>query len=145
MESSGMTDLAKYGAFGTGAAVLAYTAALLKQELSKPTPRRAARDLILTFMAFSLVAFCIAAFIELREKAMLQNSDATALASRIAVIASSLDSNVGGKFQATVRSLPDESPEKKNLVYFTNVLCSDVKDLKTAIGENAANTFCSTH
>jgi hypothetical protein len=137
MESSGMTDLAKYGAFGTGAAVLAYTAALLKQELSKPTPRRAARDLILTFMAFSLVAFCIAA--------MLQNSDATALASRIAVIASSLDSNVGGKFQATVRSLPDESPEKKNLVYFTNVLCSDVKDLKTAIGENAANTFCSTH
>ena len=137
--------LLEYGAIGIGLAVLAYTAALLRQELAKPTPRREARRLILTFMAFSLIAFCIAAFIELREKAMSQKSEATALASRVAVIAASLDGNLGGKFQAAVRSLPDGSLEKRNLVYFTNALCSDVKNLKTAIGENAIHTFCSTH
>jgi hypothetical protein len=87
-----------------------YTASLLRQELAKPTPRREARNLILTFMAFSLVAFCIAAFIELREKSMLQNSETKNLASRVATIASSLDSNVGGKFQATVKRVTQREP-----------------------------------
>ena len=137
-------ELLKYGAIGIGLAALAYTAALLKQELEKPTPRREAKELILTFMAFSLLAFCLAAFIEICEKAMAQNSEATALASRIAVVARSLDSTLGDKFQTAVKSL-NVSHERDNLVYFTNALCSDVKHLKTAIGEDSASTICSTH
>jgi hypothetical protein len=140
-----MTDLLKFGAIGIGLAVLAYTAALLRQELARPTPRREARNLILTFMAFSLVAFCIAAFIEIREKSISQYSETKELASRVASIASSLDSNVGSKFQTTVEGLPDGSREKNDLKYFTNVLCSDVKNLKAAIGENSGHTSCSAH
>jgi hypothetical protein len=99
------TDFLKYASIGIGLAVLAYTAALLTQELTKPTPRSAAAYLILTFMAFSLGIFCIAAFLELREKEMVQNSGTHALASSVAEIAASLDANLGTKFQATVRSL----------------------------------------
>ena len=140
-----MTEVLKFGAIGIGLAVLAYTAGLLRQELAKPTPRREARNLILIFMAFSLVAFCIAAFIELREKSISQNSETKNLASRVATIASSLDSNVGGKFQTTVKGLPDGSPEKNNLIYFTNILCGDVKNLKAAVGEDSEHTSCSAH
>jgi hypothetical protein len=138
-----MTGVLKYGAIGIGLAVLAYTAALLKQEIAKPTPRREARNLILTFMAFSLLAFCIAAFIELREKSMAENSQAKSLAARVAIVAGSLDTNIAAKFQATAKGLPNGSPEKDNLIYFANALCSDIKKLKTEVGEE--HTVCSAH
>jgi AIR synthase related protein, N-terminal domain len=70
-----MTEVLKYGAMGIGLAVLVYTAALLRQELAKPEPRVEARRLILIYMAFSLIAFGIAAFIELREKSMAADID----------------------------------------------------------------------
>jgi len=76
---------------------------------------------------------------------MAANSEAKVLSSRVASIASSLDGNVGGKFQETVKGLPVGSPEKENLIYSTNALCQDVKKLKATIGEDSERTFCSTH
>ncbi len=139
-----MTEVLKAGALGIGLVALVYAAALLRQELAKPSPSRAARNLILTFMAFSLLAFCIAAFIEIREKEMAQSSDAKTLASRVAIIATSLDRNLGDKFQITVKGLPLGSHERDQLIYFTNDLCRDVKKLKAEVGEDSEQTSCSS-
>ena len=124
-----MLGALKYGAIGIGLVVLTYTAQLLRQELKRHSPRPEARNLITIFMLFSLAAFCIATYIELREKAGV-----------IAAIASSMDSNLGGKFEASVRQNPDH-----NLLYFTDQLCIDVRNLKAAIGVDSQHTTCRLH
>lgn len=72
----------------------------------------------LTFMAFSLGIFCIAAFLELCENQMVQNSGTHALASSVAEIAASLDANLGNKFHRRCE-VCTEAPEMKKRISFT--------------------------
>jgi len=119
----GWTEFLKAGAIGIGLAILVYTAALLKQELAKPEPRPDAKSLILTFMAFSLVLFGIATFIELRERS-----------GTIIGIVNGMDANLGGKEQAAVQSL-----DRNALKFFDNELCKRVKDLRSFVGEDGSS------
>jgi hypothetical protein len=73
-------------------------------------------------MPFSLVAFCIATFIELRERS-----------ATIIGIVNSMDANLGGKEQAAVRSL-----DERNLVYFDNRLCEKIQELGKFVGETGS-------
>lgn len=130
---SRMLGVLKYGALGIGLAILIYTAELLRQELKRREPRREARNLIITFMLFSLAAFSIATYLELKEK--WTTSD-------IATIAGSMDTNLGGKFAAFVKD--DHSRNHDTLLYFTDQLCSNVQALKSAIGDKRPTT-CDLH
>ena len=119
----------KYGAIVLGLVVLFYTAYLLKQELARERPRVEARNLILTYMGFGLALFGLAAFLQLREKSMEMDADATKLAAAVGRIAESLDTNLGAKFNMAVRSM-----DAVNLLYSTQSICNDIRDLKAAVG-----------
>jgi hypothetical protein len=113
----------QYGAIGIGLAVLAYTATMLKLELARTKPRPEGRNLILTYMAFSIIAFGIATYIEIKK----QNAPFES-------IVSSLDANLGAKFQSVVRNAP--ASIKDDLIYYENRLCLDVKALKKVLYDN---------
>lgn len=125
-------SILQYGAIGIGLAVLAYTAAILKQELARSKPRPEGRNLILMFMAFSLISFALAAYLEIAKQD--RSRDDQQKFSAIGVIASSLDANIGGKYQAAARNAP--SPLREDLQYFENNLCRDVKKLKKLLNGN---------
>lgn len=112
-----MVGVLQFGAIGIGLAVLAYTASLLRLELAKPVPRTEARNLILMYMAFSLVAFGLAAYIEIEKR----RGD-------IAEIASGIDARLDDKHKAAVESAPAQI--KETLIFFDNALCRDLKTLK---------------
>jgi len=121
-------NVLQYGAIGIGLAVLAYTAAALKQELARPKPRPEGRNLILMFMAFSLVAFCIATYIEIQKENA--NLDSQKQIAEIGNIVSSLDANLGGKYQASLDREDVPPSVKQDLLYFESQLCRNVKALK---------------
>jgi hypothetical protein len=139
-----MTEVLKYGAIGIGLAVLAYTAGLVRQELGRRGgPRREAQRLILTVMLFSLAAFGISAFIELGEKSLEAVARAELIKADVRGIAQALDAYLGGKFQASVKSLEEGTPEKNNLIYFTNMLCDQVTELEVLV--NTKPAYCVHH
>jgi hypothetical protein len=129
----------QYGAIGIGLAVLAYTAAALKQELARSKPRPEGRNLILMFMAFSLVAFAIATYIELTKQRMsvehqrqIDDVEHQKQMDKIGRLVSALDANLGGKYQTAVTEIPDITI-RKNLEYFEDALCIDIRKLKGEI------------
>jgi len=64
----------KYGARWLGLAILIYTGALLKLELLPFPPRNEARNLILIYMGFSLIAFAGGGYLESPNQSASMNS-----------------------------------------------------------------------
>ena len=134
-----MISVLQYGAIGIGLAVLAYTAGLLRQELRRPRPRPEGRNLILMFMAFSLVAFGIATYIEIKKQTT--NLDIHKKFAAIDRIVGQLDADLGGKSLASIGNISDARLQK-DLTYFENVLCVNVKELKVLL-EDKGNSRCT--
>jgi hypothetical protein len=150
MFNSFSPELLQAGAIGIGLAILGYTGALLKQELSRPHPRAESRTLIVIYMAFSLIAFAGAGYIELTEKkggdelaaaksalnseqansaSLMKERDnfKTQLDGIIGQIGR-IDESVGLKYAVEVQHLPD-TPQRANLILFTNSVCRTVTDM----------------
>src|ERR1700726_4101669 len=100
-----MIEALKYGALTIGLAVLAYTAALLKIEIAKSHPRAEARNLILMYMGFSLFAFGLAVFLELKKDKSA--TEFQALSSTVRENIATLDTLVDLKSATSVSNLPD--------------------------------------
>jgi hypothetical protein len=83
------------------------------------------------FMAFSLVAFSIATYIELEKRHA--DIDSLNKLSEIRNILSSIDANLGGKYESAVRDAPDSI--RRNLQFFEDNLCKDVKRMKVLLND----------
>jgi hypothetical protein len=118
--------------------VLAYTAAALKQELALPKPRPEGRNLILMFMAFSLIAFGIATYIEIEKRRT--DVDSLNKLGTVRNILSSNDANLGGKYQLAVSQAPESI--KSTLQYFEDNLCRDVKKMRLVL-DNVDQSQCT--
>jgi hypothetical protein len=125
-----MINVLQFGAIGLGLAVLAYTAAALRQELARPTPRPEGRNLILMFMAFSLGAFGIATYLEIKKQTLIRENQQQL--SEMAQEVSHIDANLGDKFGALVHHVSG-SDVQVQLRGYQQHLCTSVRQLRTLL------------
>ena len=118
-----MTAVLQFGAIGIGLAILAFGGRLLTAELKRDPPRPEGRNLIVIFMAFSLIAFGLSAFIELRKQGNELAQKAAESDVRQSVAA--LDAELGDKETAGFGQQLD-GQGKLELTAYENKLCKDV-------------------
>lgn len=115
----------KYGAISIGVLILGYTAAMLKAELNRPAPRPEARNLILMFMAFSLVAFAGAGYLEYLKQASSRDIERN----QIAGIVGQLDTRLDDKERAEF-SQGFTTDQQDQFRHYTDTLCMKIKELR---------------
>lgn len=118
-----MIAFLQFGAIGIGLAILAFGARLLTAELKRDPPRPEGRNLIVIFMAFSLIAFGISAFIELQKQGNERAEKAAESNVRQSVAA--LDAHLSDKETAGFATQLD-GQGKLELTAYENKLCQDL-------------------
>ncbi|MDE1993167.1 MAG: hypothetical protein KGI75_11745 [Rhizobiaceae bacterium] len=115
----------KFGAISIGVLILGYTAAMLNAELRRPAPRPEARTLILMFMAFSLVAFAGAGYLEYLKQSSVRDVERNQMAGIVGELDTRLDDKERAEF-----SQDFNEDQQKQFTHYTDTLCEKVKELR---------------